>query len=168
MRRTRRRTNGVWFSSENRTEYIWLASKRRYVEFDGAASFLEPCKCAMAKEARLWEELGRLQEVLGCGYDLKLVWTPTPASNLEGEVKGCIVYIYSGNLKTALKTLRHEFLDYAVSQLIEPYKGVTNALIALINKQAYARKEKLVESLVRLFTSQTSTEDQDRKEHPHV
>jgi len=107
----------------------------------------------MADEARLWEELKRLQEMLGCGYDLKLVWAPTPASDLEGEVKGRTMYIYSGSLKAAVKTLRHEFLDYAVTELIEPYKEVTNALIAVINKQAYARKEKLVEALAGLFSS---------------
>jgi len=122
------------------------------VKFDGAALFLEPCNLAMAEEARLWEELKRLQEMLGCGYDLKLVWAPSPTSEIEGEVKRCTMYIYSETLKAAMKTLRHEFLDYAVTQLIEPYKEVTNALIALINKQAYARKEKLVEALAILFS----------------
>jgi len=106
----------------------------------------------MAEEARLWEELKRLQEMLGCGYDLKLIWAPSPASELEGEVKGRTMYIYSETLKAAIKTLRHEFLDYAVTQLIEPYKEVTNALIALINRQAYTRKERLVEALASLFS----------------
>ena len=105
---------------------------------------------------------------LGCGHDLKLVWEPDHVSSLEGEVKGQTIYVYSRGMQAALKTLRHEFLDYAVTQLIEPYKEVTNALIALVNKQAYTRKERLVESLARLFTSQTLTEDQDRKEHPHT
>jgi len=82
---------------------------------------------------------------------LRHVWAPSRASELEGEVKGRVMYFYSGTLKAAVKTLRHEFLDYVVTQLIEPYKEVTNALIALINKQAYARKEKLVEALAGLF-----------------
>jgi len=122
------------------------------VEFGGAALLLESCRCAMA-EARLWEELRRLQEMLGCGYELKLVWSPNPNSSLEGEVKGQVMYIYSGNLRAALKTLRHEFLDYAVTRLIEPYKEVTNALIALINREAYVRKERLVEALAELISS---------------
>ncbi len=122
----------------------------------------------MAGETRLREELKKLQTVLNCGYDLDLVWAPGCVSSLEGEVKRCTICIYSKNPRTALKTLRHEFLDYAVTQLIEPYREVTNALIALINKQAYARKERWVESLVHLFTSQTLSEDQDRKEHPHT
>jgi len=113
----------------------------------------------MATEARLREELRRLQALLGCGYDLKLVWAPGHDSSLDGEVKGRILYIYSRNQRQALKTLRHEFFDYSISQLIEPYRDVTNALIGLINRQAYARKERLVESLARLFTAQTLTED---------
>jgi len=46
-----------------------------------------------------------------------------------------------------LGTSRHGFLDYAISKTIEPYKEVTNRLIALINEDAYKRKEKLVEAL---------------------
>jgi len=122
----------------------------------------------MAGEARLREELRRLQALLGCGHDLKLVWAPGHDSDLDGEVKGRILYIYSRSQRQALKTLRHEFFDYSISQLIEPYREVTNALIGLINRQAYTRKERLVESLVRLFTSQTLTDGQDRKEHPHT
>jgi hypothetical protein len=49
-----------------------------------------------------------------------------------------------------LETLRHEFLDYAISRVIEPYKQVTNKLITLINEEAYKRKERLVESLCKL------------------
>jgi len=105
----------------------------------------------MAGEAKLREELKRLQALLGCGHDLKLVWAPGHDSDLDGEVKGRTMYIYSQNQPAALKTLRHEFLDYAVTQLIEPYKEVTNALIALINRHAYTRKEKLVEVLASLF-----------------
>jgi hypothetical protein len=52
--------------------------------------------------------------------------------------------------KRALETLRHEFIDYAVSQIIEPYKQVANMLIAMINEDAYERKEKLVERLRKL------------------
>jgi hypothetical protein len=41
--------------------------------------------------------------------------------------------------------LRHEFLDYAIGKVIEPYKEVTNKLIMLINEEACKRKEKFVE-----------------------
>jgi retron-type reverse transcriptase len=93
------------------------------------------------------EELERLKRLLRMGYELKVVWLPNNNSNLSGEVKGETIYVYEEELEKALETLRHEFLDYAISQVIEPYRQVTNKLIMLINEEAYKRKEKLVEVL---------------------
>jgi len=50
-----------------------------------------------------------------------------------------------------LEILRHEFLDYEISRIIEPYREVTNKLISLINEDAYRRKERLIEALVKLI-----------------
>jgi hypothetical protein len=47
--------------------------------------------------------------------------------------------------------LRHEFLDFCISQAIKPYKEVTNLLIKKINKDAYLQKEKLLEALKRFI-----------------
>ncbi|MBS7654977.1 hypothetical protein KEJ50_00505 [Candidatus Bathyarchaeota archaeon] len=49
----------------------------------------------------------------------------------------------------ALEALKHEFLDYAISKAIEPYKEVANKLITLINEEAYKRKEKLIKTLTK-------------------
>ncbi|MEM3027560.1 MAG: hypothetical protein QW220_02390 [Candidatus Bathyarchaeia archaeon] len=57
------------------------------------------------------------------------------------------IFVYDESEELALETLKHEFLDYAISKVIEPYKNVTNKLIMLINEEAYRRKEKLIESL---------------------
>jgi len=103
-------------------------------------------------EARLGEELKRLQSLLGLGHEFKVVWTPKQDSNLDGEIKDDVMYIYSSSFEAAMKTLRHEFLDYAVSQCAEPYKLVANQLIILLNKEAYSRKEKLVEKLASLIS----------------
>ena len=40
------------------------------------------------------------------------------------------------DVEVALETLKHEFVDYAISKVIEPYKEVTNRLIALVNEIA--------------------------------
>jgi hypothetical protein len=96
------------------------------------------------------EELERLKRLLRMGYELKVVWSPNNNSNLSGEVKGETIYVYEEELEKALETLRHEFLDYAISQVIQPYRDVTNKLIMLINEQAYGKKEKLVELLCQL------------------
>ena len=95
----------------------------------------------------LEEELERLKRKLFLGYELKVVWIPDGSEKLSGEVKGDTIFIYERNEGDAFETLRHEFLDYVVSKVIEPYKEVTNKLIVLINEDAYRRKEKLIEKL---------------------
>ena len=107
-------------------------------------------------QKRLHNELSRLKRVLGMDEDLRLEWTPRrelskSGKELSGEVKGNVVFIYDEDYCEALKTLRHELIDYCVSQAIEPYKEVTNRLIKMINDEAYKRKEKVVEALTRLI-----------------
>ena len=99
----------------------------------------------------LEEELERLKRRLQIGCELKVIWIPNDDSNLSGEVKGDKIFIYEQDKEKALETLRHEFLGYAISQIIEPYRQVTNKLIKLINEQAYRGKERLVESLKSLI-----------------
>jgi hypothetical protein len=102
-------------------------------------------------EAKLESALERLKQTLNLGYELQVKWVPNGGGKLAGEVKGDCIYVYEETAKEALSTLRHEFLDYAISRVIEPYKQVTNKLIALINEEAYRRKEKLIEMLARLL-----------------
>jgi len=99
----------------------------------------------------LEEELKRLKQKLRMGYELKVVWLPNNNSNLPGEVKRETIFIYEEDFDKALETLKHEFLDYAISKVIEPYRQVTNKLIMLINEEAYRRKERLIEALARNF-----------------
>ena len=99
----------------------------------------------------LEEELGRLKRRFDMGYDLKVVWVPDGNGRLCGEVKEETVFIYEKDLSKALKTLKHEFLDYTVTQVIEPYKEVTNIFIRLLNRKACKQKEALVEKLSELF-----------------
>ena len=63
----------------------------------------------------------------------------------SGEIRENVIYIYEKNGERALETLRHEFLEHLLSQLVEPYREVANKLIHLISEDAYRRKEKLVE-----------------------
>lgn len=102
-------------------------------------------------EARLHKELERLKGRSGVGHDLRVVWSPNSGSKLSGEVKGDLVYIYEGDVDRAVKVLRHEFIDYLVSQAIEPYRSVTNKLIQLLNEVAYKKKEYVVEALIKLL-----------------
>ena len=100
---------------------------------------------------RLEAELERLRMVSGLGLELKVVWKPNPEGPLAGEVKDNLMYLYVEDEEKAVQTLRHEFLDYCVSQAIEPYRQVTNMMIRILNKDAYRRKERIVEGLVKLL-----------------
>jgi len=102
-------------------------------------------------QKKLEAELERLKKILKLGYELKVRWIPNNNSKLSGEVKGETIYIYDEEEELALETLKHEFIDYAISKVIEPYKEVTNRLISLINDDAYRRKERLVEALCHLI-----------------
>lgn len=107
----------------------------------------------MAKsiQLRLEEELERLKALLEIGYELEVVHLPDPTSRLAGEVKGSKIFIYEDDEKKAVEALRHEFLDYLVSQAIEPYRFVANGLIRMLNEIAYKKKEKVVEALLKLL-----------------
>jgi hypothetical protein len=105
----------------------------------------------VCSDARLEGELRRLEELLGVGHGLRVVWCPCSGSKLSGEVKDGVVYIYESDEVRAVNVLRHEFIDYLVSQAIEPYRSVTNKLIQLLNEVAYRKKEEVVEALVKLL-----------------
>lgn len=104
-------------------------------------------------QKRLEAELKRLKKTLRLGYELQALCTPNNNSRLSGEVKGDRIYIYEKDEDMAVEILKHEFIDYAISKVIEPYKQVSNKLISLINEDAYKKKEKLVEALTRLINS---------------
>jgi hypothetical protein len=102
----------------------------------------------------LEERLERLKRKLGIGYELTVVWAPR-SSNLSGEVKDSnIIYVYEKDVGKALETLTHEFIDYAISRIIEPYKEIANTLIMFTNKKAYNEKEKLIEALSKLISQE--------------
>lgn len=102
-------------------------------------------------QKKLEEELQRIEKKLRIRFDLDIVWLPDTNESLSGEVKGGIIYIYEEDEEKAIETLKHEVLDYAISQVIMPYKEVTNKLISLINEDAYKRKERLVEALNKIL-----------------
>lgn len=107
------------------------------------------------RSQRLESELERLKRFFGLGLELKVVWKPNSNGALLGEVKNNLIYVYEEDEEKAADTLRHEFLDYCLSQAIEPYKEVTNRLIRMINEDAYRKKERIVEALVKLLNIDT-------------
>jgi hypothetical protein len=104
----------------------------------------------MNLQTMLEEELERLKRKLQMGYELRVIWIPNGSEKLSGEVKGETIFIYEESEREAVEALRHEFLDYAISKVIEPYRQIANKLIMFINEEAYKRKEKLIKSLCKV------------------
>jgi hypothetical protein len=91
-------------------------------------------------QRRLEEELEKLKNLLKMGYELRMVWLPNNGSELSGEVKGETIFIY----EEALETLKHEFLEYAISKVIEPYRRIANQLIMLLNEELIEKLSKMI------------------------
>ena len=103
---------------------------------------------------RLETELDHLKDKFQMGQELKLEWAPNDGSK-SGEVTGTTIRIYEEDETKALDTLRHEFIEYLVTRdLVAPYKRLINKLISLFEEEMYDRKEKLVQRLQELITSQ--------------
>lgn len=112
-------------------------------------------------QAELEKELKSLTEKLGIN-GLRVLWSPDESSKLSGEVKGQAIYIYESGVEKAIEVLRHEVLDYMVSQAIEPYKDFTNALVKLLNQKAYERKEEVIEKLSKSLSELLGDAKRDR------
>ena len=108
-----------------------------------------------SRSPQLEAELERLKRLSGLGFELKVVWEPSHEGALSGDVKNGLIHVYELDGEKALEILRHEFLDYCISRAIQPYKEVTNRLIHMVNDDAYRRKEKIVEALVKLLGADT-------------
>ena len=102
-------------------------------------------------QERLTRELTQFKELVDLPQNLDVIWIPDQDNSLSGEVKGTHVLIYEADVEKAVKTLHHELIDLLVSQAIEPYKNVTNLLIRKLNDDAYHRKEKIVDALLRML-----------------
>lgn len=102
------------------------------------------------KKSLLLTELDRLQRMTDHMHNFDVMWAPNPYSKIEGKVEGNTITIYSPDINGAISTLQHEFVDYVVSQAINPYIKLVNSLMSVITKQAYTTKERSVESLLKL------------------
>jgi hypothetical protein len=84
--------------------------------------------------------------------DLKVMWAPNSDSKEHGEVKGNVILIYDEEKKTALETLKHEFLHYSIhKEVVEPLIKYINLEKALIEDLIYRRVEDLVDRLSKLL-----------------
>jgi hypothetical protein len=99
--------------------------------------------------ACLEKQLSRLKDRFQMAHELELKWLPDANSRKSGEVLGKTVYIYEEDEAKALDTLRHEFVEYVLTdELIAPYKKLVNSLITVLEEEMYERKERLIGRLL--------------------
>ena len=118
------------------------------------------CNQSKNIQKMLEEVLEELKRLFRMGYELKVVWLPDSSSSLCGEVKNGTLYVYEKEREEALETLLHEFFDYALSKVIEPYRDLLNQIIKAVNMQVYKRKELLVESFLEFLKPHISRKNQ--------
>lgn len=111
-------------------------------------------------ETKLDEELERLKRLSGLGTELSVKWHPDGGNPLAGEVIGKTIQVYEADEAKAMENLRHEFLDYNVSQAIIPYKAFANLLVKQLNAEAYKQKEIVVEGLIKLLSAKTTEKEE--------
>jgi hypothetical protein len=92
-------------------------------------------------EAKLKEELSRLQDLFELGRDLKVVFRRS--GDCRGEVKGRTVLVYADSLEKALHILKHEFVEY-VLMLYLVYPHLSRS------EDAYEFRELVVEKVAKL------------------
>lgn len=105
---------------------------------------------AKSLQKTLEEELNRIQG-RGLACDMKVKWVPEPKSDRHGEVKNGVVYVYDLIENVAIKTLKHEVIDYHITTVLSPLVGLINILIKCRENDAYQEKERLVDRLSNLI-----------------
>lgn len=108
-------------------------------------------------QAMLEEELRRLKERTGLDGGLAVRWEPDPGSEKHGEVRRSVIVVHDGDPEEAIRTLRHEFLDYHVTKgVVEPLIQYVNMQKRLIEALIYERKEGLIKGLEKLCSEEGS------------
>ena len=64
----------------------------------------------------LENELMRLKARFGLAGHLNVIWQPETSPEVEGFVRGSTVYVFSSGKGQAIKTLRHEFIEYILTE----------------------------------------------------
>lgn len=105
----------------------------------------------------LLKEIDRIKEKADLGFELEAYWLPgfvkhsKEGNILRGEVQGIKIFVYDQNFEEAKETLLHEFIEYLIDQTNDPYRRLVNALVSLIEDQAYGRREKTVKALTKII-----------------
>jgi hypothetical protein len=81
------------------------------------------------------------------GVPLKVVWVPRVDSAKHGEINSSCLFIYDKEESEAWLTFEHEVYEFKFKEVTYAYRTLVNSLIETVEKLAYERKEKFLESL---------------------
>lgn len=103
--------------------------------------------------------MDKVKQKTGVGFELSVTWLPGTVKRRNGkrlaeEVIGNNLFIYAENPKEALRLVNHSFFEWMLNQHTQPYRRLINKLITLFEELQYQRKEKIIESLTNLVTSE--------------
>ncbi|MGD0496752.1 MAG: hypothetical protein ABSB28_12075 [Candidatus Bathyarchaeia archaeon] len=100
----------------------------------------------------LAKQLVKLKTLIPCDEVTAVRWKPQVGSSLSGEVAEGIIYVYDEDLRDALETLRHEYLDCILTRkIINPLTAIVNLFIEDKTREVYRQKERVVDALSKLL-----------------
>jgi hypothetical protein len=84
------------------------------------------------------------------GVPLKVVCVARVDSTKHGEINSSCLFIYDKEDSEAWLTFEHEVYEFKFKEVTYAYRTLVNSLIEGVEKLAYERKEKFLESLPRI------------------
>jgi len=102
------------------------------------------------------KDLEHIKQIVGLGHEVKVKWQPNAVKfrngkQLEEEVIGDTIIIYTGDHNRARELLIHGFAEWLLNQHAKRYRMLINKLIELFEEVHYYEKERIVEALTRLI-----------------
>jgi len=109
-------------------------------------------------EARLEAKLERLKRKTGMGFEARVRWLPGTIKYKNGkqlleEVLGDVIIIYVEDSAEATQLLPHGFAEWLLNQHTKRYRLFINKLIELFEQMQYEEKEKLIDAIAKLLTT---------------
>jgi Ni,Fe-hydrogenase maturation factor len=78
---------------------------------------------------------------------LKVMWIPCSNKAVHGEIKQGTIFIYDENKEDAIETFQHELYEYKFKEVTRLHMTMVNALLEVLQKEIYNRKESFFDSL---------------------
>lgn len=96
----------------------------------------------------------RMQDVLeALNLPLKVIWAPCSNRAVHGEIKQGTIFVYDDNKEDAIETFQHELYEYKFKEVTRLHMAMTNALLEVLQKEIYTRKEAFFDFLPRFQES---------------